>query len=169
MLYEIVFMLVLFLSASKSFGSYYGSICGRLVWDDDAKPASEAIPSILGWFAEYQVTHANLTVPVRVPMIKWEKRMVGVIKLNVDAAFDSPTSQVGLGGVFKDANGSFQWGFGHSLSCVASAKHAELLALIIRMACALSHDLVPVVVETNCLELVQGVTGQYLEFLSSVS
>ncbi|KAL6134614.1 hypothetical protein ACLB2K_066843 [Fragaria x ananassa] len=131
---------------------------------DEVKPASETVPSILGWYAEYQVAHVNPTVPVRVLRIKWQKLMIGVIKLNVDAAFDSPTSQVGLGGVFRDANGSFLWGFRHSLSCAASTKHAELLSLIMGMECALSHGLEPVVVEIDYLELVQGVTGQSLEF-----
>ncbi|KAL6204721.1 hypothetical protein ACLB2K_021988 [Fragaria x ananassa] len=86
-----------------------------------------------------------------------------MVKLNVDAAFDNPNCLTGVGGVFRDANGTFLRGFRHSLPRAASIRHAKLHALIKGLEYALSDHLVLLIVETDCQELVYAVTGHSLD------
>lgn len=100
--------------------------CNLKVWDNEAKPASEVVPSILGWYAEYREIHVSNNVPIQVPRVGWQKPPSRMVKLNVDASFDNPNSLIGVGGVFRDANKTFLRGFQHSLPHAASIRHAEL-------------------------------------------
>lgn len=56
------------------------------------------------------------------------KPEVGIIKLSVDAAFDSQTDRAGSGGVFRDHECNFVAGLLHSQDDITSVNHAELLA-----------------------------------------
>ncbi|KAL6130170.1 hypothetical protein ACLB2K_068551 [Fragaria x ananassa] len=129
------------------------------VWDNEAKPTSEAVSSILGWYAEYREVHVSNNVPIPVPKVSWQKS--GMVKLNVDAAFDNPNSLTGIGVIFRDADGIFLNGFQHSLPNAASLRHAELHALMLEYA--LSYHLVSLIVETDCQELVYAITGHSLD------
>ncbi|XP_004308200.1 PREDICTED: uncharacterized protein LOC101305412 [Fragaria vesca subsp. vesca] len=129
------------------------------VWDNEAKPTSEAVSSILGWYAEYREVHVSNNVPIPVPRVGWQKS--GMVKLNVDAAFDNPNSLTGIGVIFRDADGIFLNGFQHSLPNAASLRHAELHALMLEYA--LSYHLVSLIVETDCQELVYAITGHSLD------
>ncbi|KAL6129351.1 hypothetical protein ACLB2K_072702 [Fragaria x ananassa] len=86
-----------------------------------------------------------------------------MVKLNVDVAFDIPNSLTGVGGVFRHANGTFLRGFQHSLPHAASIRHAELHVLIKGLEYALSDHLVPLIVETDCQELVYAIIGHSLD------
>lgn len=94
---------------------------------------------------------------------KWQKPPVGFVKLNVDAAFHHSTAVAGLGGVFRDSNGTFLGDFCcHQLS-VSSASHAKLLALLTGVEAACNHSLVPLMVESDCLDIVQATHSSSLD------
>ena len=75
----------------------------------------------------------------------------------------SPLGVQGLGGVFRDHTGLFLHGFRHSVMIANSAKHAELLALLLGVQTALEHHLTPLIVETDCLELVTALSSSSLD------
>ncbi|XP_062013892.1 uncharacterized protein LOC133730283 [Rosa rugosa] len=124
------------------------------VWDGDVKPAFEVVPITLGWWEEYKAVHASIKEPRPVRHELWTKPPVGLVKLNVDAAFDNVTGCTGVGGIFRDSSGSFLGGFRHSVSVSNSARHGELLALLYGVKLAVTHHFVPLMVETDCQDLV---------------
>ncbi|PRQ30072.1 putative ribonuclease H-like domain-containing protein [Rosa chinensis] len=73
------------------------------------------------------------------------------------------TTRTGLGGVFRDHIGLFLHGFRHSIMTANSAKHAELLALLLGVQTALANHLTPLIVETDCLELVTALSSSSLD------
>lgn len=70
-----------------------------------------------------------------------------------------------LGCVFRDSKGSFLGGFYHHQLHVSSARHAELLALLLGVGVARSHSFVPLVVESDCLDLVRATNSSSLDDL----
>ena len=83
--------------------------------------------------------------------------------MNVDASFHQATGAAGLGGIFRDSSGIFLGDFTAYISSVSSASHGELLALLLGVREAHSHHFVPLVVETDCLVLVQALYSGSLE------
>ncbi|XP_061998936.1 uncharacterized protein LOC133716234 [Rosa rugosa] len=86
-----------------------------------------------------------------------------MIKLNVDAAFCNVGGSVGVGGVFRDFAGSCLGGFRHTFPAVSSARHAELVALLVGVQLAITHQFFPLIVETDCQDLVQAMTHDSLD------
>ncbi|XP_024178154.1 uncharacterized protein LOC112184104 [Rosa chinensis] len=134
------------------------------IWEEDCKSAHELVPLTLGWWNDYKAAHVH---PVRDNGLrvlhKWCKHSFGFIKLNVDAAFNMDTGLAGLGGIFLDHEGSVVGGFRHTLEVANSPRHAELLALIHGVQLALDHHLTPLVVESDCMDLVQAIPGSSLD------
>ncbi|XP_062013785.1 uncharacterized protein LOC133730151 [Rosa rugosa] len=134
------------------------------VWGGDFKQASEIVPMSLGWLAEFKA--ARITTPLGLAtraVPKWSKPPVGFVKLNVDVAFDQTLCRTGLGGVFRDHVGTFLHGFRHSVTIAQSARHAELLALILGVQLAIDHHLTPLIVESDCLDLVSALSSSSLD------
>ncbi|XP_062028441.1 uncharacterized protein LOC133744326 [Rosa rugosa] len=129
------------------------------VWGDAAKLASEVVPLTLGWWEEFKVAHSSSRLASPIQNVRWNKPPIGMIKLNVDAAFSNVCGSVGVGGVFRDFEGSCLGGFRHTLPAASSARHAELVALLVGAQLAISHQLV----ETNCQDLVQVVAHDSLD------
>ncbi|XP_024177931.1 uncharacterized protein LOC112183838 [Rosa chinensis] len=89
---------------------------------------------------------------------------MGMVKLNVDAAFCNVNGNAGIGGIYRDHEGTCLGGFRHSVAVISSARHTELLALILGLQLAISHGFVPLVVESDCQVLVQVVPNQTLDY-----
>jgi hypothetical protein len=134
-----------------------------MVWEKISKPAIEIIPLTLGWWEEYKASQALPSgLPRFIPQ-KWKKPQAGYVKLNVDASFHSVSSVAGLGGVFRDSEGNFLGGFVDFLPSIVSAKHGEMLALLLGVKVAYNRSLVPLIVESDCLDLVQAITSNSLD------
>ncbi|XP_062020826.1 uncharacterized protein LOC133737239 [Rosa rugosa] len=78
---------------------------------------------------------------------KWKKPPMGFVKLNVDAAFDQASGHSGLGGVFREHDGAFLHGFRHSITMLA-----------------IENNLAPLIVETDCLDLVSPLASAALDW-----
>ena len=96
-------------------------------------------------------------------VVRWSKPPLGWLKLNVDASFVSATTPIGIGAICRDSDGSCLGGFQHSDSSVGSAKHAELVALFLGLQFAIQHHFSPLILETDCFELVQAVSGTSMD------
>ncbi|XP_024196347.1 uncharacterized protein LOC112199586 [Rosa chinensis] len=81
----------------------------------------------------------------------------------MDAAFDQLSCRAGLGGVFRDHNGAFLFGFRHTFAAAHFARHAELLALVLGVQLAIDNHLTPLLVETDCLDLVSTISSSSLD------
>ncbi|XP_062028568.1 uncharacterized protein LOC133744481 [Rosa rugosa] len=114
------------------------------------------------WVEEFKAAHIKPALAARATP-KWQKRPVGFVKLSVDAAFDQLSCRAGLGGVFRDHNGAFLYGFRHTFAAAHSARHAELLALVLGVQLAIDNHLTPLLVETDCLDLVSAISSSSLE------
>ncbi|PRQ55039.1 putative ribonuclease H-like domain-containing protein [Rosa chinensis] len=64
------------------------------------------------------------------------------------------TASSGLGDTLRDAEGSFLGGFMHFVEDVHSAKQAELLACLYGARIALERGWRPLIIESDCLEVV---------------
>ncbi|XP_024179300.1 uncharacterized protein LOC112185289 [Rosa chinensis] len=112
---------------------------------------------------EFKVAHSSSRLASPIQNVRWKKPPIGMIKLNVDAAFSTVDGSIGVGGVFRDFEGSCFGGFRHTLPTASSARHAELVALLMGVQLAISHQFVPLIVETDCQDLVQAVVNDSLD------
>ncbi|KAL6179320.1 hypothetical protein ACLB2K_050836 [Fragaria x ananassa] len=89
---------------------------------------------------------------------------MGYVKFNVDAAYQNVVGRTGIGGVFRDHDGGCPGVFSKMLSAISSARHGELLAALIEGGClAITHNLFPVVVESDCQVLVDAIRNGTLD------
>ncbi|XP_024155881.1 uncharacterized protein LOC112163846 [Rosa chinensis] len=98
---------------------------------DETKLASEVVPLTLGWWEEFKVAHSPSRLASPIQNVRWTKPPIGMIKLNVDVAFSNVDGSVGVGGVFRDFEGSCLGGFRHTLPTASSAHHAKLVELLV--------------------------------------
>lgn len=70
----------------------------------------------------------------------------------------------GLGGVVRDSEGTFLRGFYHLFHSICSAKHGELLALLLGVQLAQAHNFTPLIVESDCLVIGQDTNSKTPEF-----
>ena len=101
------------------------------VRDDVSKSAAEIVPVSLGWWDKIRSVYCPVSVPRNSLLQKWKPPTLEFVKLKVDAAFNLVSSATGLGGVFRDSEGKFLGGFSSFYSCLASARHGELVALLV--------------------------------------
>ncbi|XP_024200290.1 uncharacterized protein LOC112203576 [Rosa chinensis] len=99
---------------------------------------------LMGW-EEFKVPYSSSRLASPIQNVRWKKPPIGMIKLNVDAAFSNVDGNVDVGGVFRDFEGSCLGGFRHTLPAASSARHAELVALLVhhvhRAANIVAHTL----------------------------
>ncbi|KAK8548005.1 hypothetical protein V6N12_060932 [Hibiscus sabdariffa] len=87
-------------------------------------------------------------------VLYWSRPPRGWIKANVDASVHSGDGHAAIGGVLRDENGCWILGFRRSIGC-CSVYVAELWAVQDMLARAWSLDIRRLVLETNCMEVVQ--------------
>ncbi|KAK8548028.1 hypothetical protein V6N12_060955 [Hibiscus sabdariffa] len=87
-------------------------------------------------------------------VLYWSRPPRGWIKANVDASVHSGDGHAAIGGVLRDENGCWILGFRRSIGC-CSVLVAELWAVQDMLARAWSLDIRRLVLETNCMEVVQ--------------
>lgn len=108
-----------------------------MVWEELSKPTVEFVPLTLVWWEDFKASQGvSLGLP-RQSFSKMAKPPIGFVKLNVDVAFND-SGIASLSGVFRDSNGSFFGGFCHYQLHVSSARHAELVALLLGVEVARS-------------------------------
>ncbi|CAL8113669.1 unnamed protein product [Prunus armeniaca] len=106
-------------------------------FDDPISPQLSITPS-LHEFKEHQPTPS---LSISRAQAKWQKPPLGVIKINVDGAFQGLTGMGGGGIIARDSAGCFVAARACKLSHVSSPKHAEALAL--REALLFAKDIGP--------------------------
>ncbi|KAK9932942.1 hypothetical protein M0R45_020161 [Rubus argutus] len=106
------------------------------VWDEVSQSAAVIVPITLGWWEEFRSAHVSSHAPRQPILQKWKKPSAGFVKLNVDASFNLASRRAGLGGVFRDSQG-------------------------VKEAC--SRHLVPLIVESDCLNIVQALHSNSLD------
>ncbi|PRQ36219.1 putative ribonuclease H-like domain-containing protein [Rosa chinensis] len=136
------------------------------IWDEECKLATDIVPITLGWWEDYKAARTpSPSVHRSGTLTQWKKPPIGFIKLNVDAAFCLDSGITGLGGVFRDHEGVVLGGFRHTVMVSSSARHAELLALLLGVQLAIDQHLTLVIVETDCMDLVQAISSSSLDQL----
>ncbi|KAK9929437.1 hypothetical protein M0R45_026537 [Rubus argutus] len=111
------------------------------VWDEVSKSASDIVPVTMGWWEEFRSVHTSSNVPQQPRLHKWKPPPLGLVKLNVDASFNLISGGAGLGGVFRDSQGT---------------------VLGVQEAC--KRHMVPLLVESDCLSIVQALQSAVLDF-----
>jgi hypothetical protein len=134
------------------------------VWDEVSKSASDIVPVTMGWWEEFLSVHTSSHVPQQPRMHKWKPPPLGLVKLNVDASFNLISGGAGLGGVFRDSQGTVLGAFTAFHASVSSATHGELLALLVGVQEACKRHMVPLLVESDCLSIVQALQSAVLDF-----
>lgn len=103
-----------------------------------------------------QVNHPRVnSVPVR-----WVRPQAGWMKLNVDGSYDPRDGSGGIGAVLRNSEGKLIFAACGSMCRPVSALEAELVACKEGIILALQWTFLPIIVETDCLELVKLVGEQ---------
>ncbi|XP_061999334.1 uncharacterized protein LOC133716674 [Rosa rugosa] len=88
-------------------------------------------------------------------LVRWKAPPVGILKINVDGAFNHVTRQGGVGFVIRNELGIMLAGGACPLSGLLSAEHGEVLACQKALEFASAHSFLPAILETDALA-VQG-------------
>jgi hypothetical protein len=89
----------------------------------------------------------------------WSKPASGVYKLNVDAAFDIDSGRGGSGAIIRDARGNFMAAACDFTDHAVDAASMEASALLAGLKLAEQFGAQSLVVESDCLEVVQAVAA----------
>lgn len=87
--------------------------------------------------------------------IPWTKPGMGWMKLNVDGSYDATVGTGGIGAILRNSSGEVIFSACGKLNCCGGTLEAELLACREGLAMTLQWTLLPIIVETDCLEMVQ--------------
>jgi len=99
---------------------------------------------------------SSINPPKSLIKINWFKPPWGWYKLNVDASFHSYNKKCGLGGVLRNATGSWVVGFA-KLAHANGSLAAELKALREGLRTTKEWNLFPLEIETDCSEAIQAI------------
>ncbi|KAK8488323.1 hypothetical protein V6N12_046658 [Hibiscus sabdariffa] len=98
-------------------------------------------------------TNSRPQLSVTVPQL-WSRPPLGWVKVNVDASVSLAYGNAALGGVFRDENGYWIYGFAcNTRQCYAL--HSELWAVHDCLSRAWSLSFRRLVIETDCLEVIR--------------
>ncbi|XP_062020930.1 uncharacterized protein LOC133737379 [Rosa rugosa] len=121
------------------------------------------LPLVVELQAQF-LTFQALQKPSSSPRLRvqrpWTPPSVGWIKANIDGAFNCSAKNGGMGVIFRDSEGEVVAGGCRYVSEVSSAEEVEMRAS--RWACqlAVTHQLTPIIFESDCLTLVQATKDQ---------
>ncbi|OIS96393.1 putative ribonuclease h protein, partial [Nicotiana attenuata] len=100
----------------------------------------------------YMAKNSYSKPPKKTILVKWKPPSPSFYKLKIDGSCMGNPGVGGIGGVFRDERGrwllGFNMGFDHATNI-----YMEILALLHGVKLALSEKLFPLVIETDCLEL----------------
>ncbi|OIT02175.1 putative ribonuclease h protein, partial [Nicotiana attenuata] len=100
----------------------------------------------------YMAKNLCLKPPKKTILVKWEPPNPSFYKLNIDGSCVGNPGVGGIGGVFRDDRGrwilGFNMGFDHATNI-----YMGILALLHGVKLVLTEKLFPLVIETDCLEL----------------
>ncbi|KAJ1405719.1 Ribonuclease H domain [Sesbania bispinosa] len=88
----------------------------------------------------------------------WKAPPMGYAKLNIDGSFIFDSREMGYGGVLRDSEGTWQWGFS-GLAEQGSVIEAELVALMKGLHFAWENSFRKLICETDSLEVVHLITN----------
>lgn len=89
------------------------------------------------------------------PVLHWVKPQVGWMKLNVDGSFDAALCKGGIGMVLRDSSGNTIFASCKPLNRCTGALESELRACVEGLNLVLHWTLLPILVETDCMSVVQ--------------
>jgi hypothetical protein len=95
----------------------------------------------------------NTKVPIAKPIRKWTSPPSGWHKLNIDGSYDA-NGNAGAGMVVRDHNGEVIISACRQLKSCRDPLEAELYALMEGLSLALQWCNLPLIIETDCLEIV---------------
>ncbi|XP_024178083.1 uncharacterized protein LOC112184012 [Rosa chinensis] len=88
------------------------------------------------------------------------KLATDIVPITMAFCLDSSITRLGV--VFRNHEGVVLGGFRHTVMVSSSAQHAELLALLQGVQLAIDQNFTPVIVETDCMDLVHTISGSSL-------
>lgn len=98
------------------------------------------------------------SAPLLVAIVRWQPPQQGFLKLNVDVAIDMKEGSRGVGCVVRDSLGCLVGVMSMQAPIRVSVLATELYAMKIGLSFALDTAFVPLIVECDCLFVVQLVT-----------
>lgn len=98
----------------------------------------------------------------------WKPPPQGYFKLNTDAATSTGSDAIGIGAVLRDSEGRMKWAMAHRLCGYKSPLIAEALAMRAGVSAVADMGLQNVIMETDCLQVVQAMANESEPFLSEV-
>lgn len=87
------------------------------------------------------------------PLLRWERPLVGWMKLNIDGSFDNSAEKGGVGAILWDSAGKAIFVSCKPIERCSEAPESEILAFVDGLSKAIQWTLLPIVVETDCLTI----------------
>ncbi|XP_062010699.1 uncharacterized protein LOC133727086 [Rosa rugosa] len=120
------------------------------VWEQKKSHAVDVALRACTRLAEFRVHNVRVpSVGQRTTVTSWKHPPLGVLKANYDGSFNPETKRGGLGFVIRDSSGILIAGGARPLNNLLSAEHAEVLACQAALAFVRSHNMMPVILETD--------------------
>nr|GMD46977.1 uncharacterized protein LOC109155085 [Ipomoea batatas]GMD46978.1 uncharacterized protein LOC109155085 [Ipomoea batatas] len=130
-----------------------------IIWNNQTLDSAEAtVRSARTYYKDWTnvVTEDHVEVKKDITDVKWTKPQEGFLKLNVDAAIDKHTGNMGFGCVLRNNHGSFVAACGLRWRGIYNAKEAEAIAIRESLSWLKSNNFDNINVETDSLLVVQG-------------
>ena len=89
------------------------------------------------------------------PQPRWERPSNGWMKLNIDGSFDSNSENGGIGAILRDSSGRPIFACCRPLQKCSGALETELRACVDGLVKAFQWTMLPIVVETDCMSVIQ--------------
>jgi ribonuclease HI len=114
-----------------------------------------AIKAVRDTLLELELPQAAVTPSRKQQICTWQRPIAGVVKINVDGAFNSQENVAGSGGVAREGAGIFRGAWCKAYPGIVDPLVAETLALRDAVVFAQTRNFSRIVVETDCSELVR--------------
>ncbi|GMJ02217.1 hypothetical protein like AT4G29090 [Hibiscus trionum] len=125
-----------------------------VVFNNADVPASVTLRRSIAWakcYGNSQATHSATLHPSRA--VVWHPPIQGGVCLNVDGSSSSSSKHCSIGGLLRDTNGSWLWGFYKHVG-TASVLQTELWAIYIGLLQAWEHGYEMLEVQSDCKQTV---------------
>ncbi|KAL6270249.1 hypothetical protein ACE6H2_027160 [Prunus campanulata] len=129
------------------------------VWSNEKHHPVEIASSAMNLLLEYHSLNFIAKPPSIRRHVRWHKPLPGIVKINVDGAFNPATGKGGVGIVIRDDQGGFLGGRARCFENVFSPAHVGALALLEGLAVVQTWLGIPVALESDSQALVLAVNG----------
>nr|GMD12674.1 uncharacterized protein LOC109155154 [Ipomoea batatas] len=130
------------------------------LWNNQTSNAKQIVEESTAFLDAWKKVHASVPViPTDKNTAHWEKPPLGVLKLNVDAAFNKDSNCMGMGFILRNHEGAFVAAKNIKWYGIYHSKEAEAIGVREALKWLKIMELDTVIIESDALLVTQGING----------